>query len=81
MKTSNNEFDKEEECWIHLINAVILQAFKDYQWASRKLERDPESLSARLLIEDVERFCHSDWLTFLTDLDGEWLWERIKEWH
>lgn len=69
-----------EKAYEELINAIVLQAFKDYKWAIRKLRRDPDSLEAKLLMEDVERFCMSGWLTFLTDLDGEWLLERIRQW-
>lgn len=60
-----------------LINAIVLQAFKDYRWAKRKLERSPDDETALWLLEDVKRFCHSDWITFLTGLDGEWIYERI----
>lgn len=63
-----------------LINAIILQAFKDYHWASRKIRRDPENLTALKMIADVERFCRGRWITFLTDVDGLWILERIKSW-
>ena len=65
--------------WENLVNAIILQAFKDYRWAVRKLRRDPDSLGARWMMADVERFCMSSWLTMLSDIDGEWLLIKIKE--
>lgn len=67
-----------EESYISLINAIILQAFKDYNWAVRKLRRKPDDTFALYLKEDVERFCRSGWLTFLTDVDGEWLIHRMQ---
>lgn len=30
-----------EEAYVDLINAIILQAFKDYRFAHKKLKRDP----------------------------------------
>lgn len=45
-----------------LINAIILQAVKDYRTAL-----DDENTSG---IRECERFFRSDWFTFLTDVDG-----------
>lgn len=67
-----------EESYISLINAIILQAFKDYKYAVRTLKRKPDDEFALHLKWDVERFCRSGWLTFLTDLDGGWLMERME---
>lgn len=67
-----------EESYINLINAIILQAFKDYKQAAQTLRRNPNSDYAQYLMEDVIRFCRSSWLTFLTDVDGEWLIKRMK---
>lgn len=46
-----------------LINAIILQAVKNYRTAL-----DDENTSG---ITECERFFRSDWFTFLTDVDGE----------
>ena len=70
-----------EEAYINLINAIVLQAFKDYKWAVRKLRRDPKDLAAQRMLYDIESFCHSGWLTMLTEVDGDWLLERIREWN
>ena len=69
-----------EEAYINLVNAIILQAFKDYHWAVKKLQKDPTHPDAHRIIYEVETFCRSDWLEVLTDVDGEWLLERIKGW-
>lgn len=69
-----------EEAYVNLINAIILQAFKDYYFATKKLKRDPANLDAQRLVYDVESFCRSSWCEWLTDLDGDWLLGRIKLW-
>ena len=67
-----------DEGYIELVNAIILQTFKDYSTAERKLKRDPTNPEAIRLINDIERFCRSEWFEMMTDLDGGWLLERIK---
>lgn len=53
-----------------LINAIILQAVKDYRTAL-----DDENTSG---IAECERFFRSDWFTFLTDVDGEIIIQQVK---
>lgn len=53
-----------------LINAIILQAVKDYRTAL-----DDENTSG---IAECERFFRSDWFTFLTDVDGEIIIRQVK---
>ena len=67
-----------EEGYIELVNAIILQAFKDYRNATRRLRRDPTHPDSHRILHEVETFCHSDWFQMLTDLDGDWILERIK---
>lgn len=67
-----------EEAYVDLINAIILQAFKDYRFANKKLKRDPFDPDAQRLMNDVVSFCRSEWCEWLTGYDGEWLLERIK---
>ena len=52
-----------------LINAIILQAVKDYRTAL-----DDENTSG---IAECERFFRSDWFTFLTAVDGEIIIRQI----
>ena len=68
-----------DEAYINLINAIILQAFKDYRWSAMRLRRDPTDFEAQKLIHDIETFCRSEWLTMLTEVDGEYLLGKIKE--
>lgn len=53
-----------------LINAIILQAVKNYRTAL-----DDENTSG---ITECERFFRSDWFTFLTDVDGEIIIRQVK---
>lgn len=53
-----------------LINAIILQAVKDYRTAL-----DDENTSG---IAECERFFRSVWFTFLTDVDGEIIIRQVK---
>lgn len=53
-----------------LINAIILQAVKDYRTAL-----DDENTSG---IAECERFFRSDWFTFLTAVDGEIIIRQVK---
>lgn len=54
-----------------LINAIILQAVKDYRTAL-----DDENTSG---IAECERFFRSDWFIFLTDVDGEIIIRQVKK--
>ena len=53
-----------------LINAIILQAVKDYRTALG----DGNTPG----IAECERFFRSDWFTFLTDVDGEIIIRQVK---
>ena len=52
------------------INAIILQAVKDYRTAL-----SDENTSG---IKECERFFRSDWFTFLTDVDGEIIIRQVQ---
>ena len=67
-----------EEFYFNLINAIILQCFKDYKNAVRKLNRNPDNDYALYMIRDIEKFCRSSWCLFMTDIDGEWLIKQMK---
>ena len=62
-----------------LANAVILQAFRDYRTARKKLKYHPKNKDAKLMIEDCERFFRSDWFEVLTDVDGRLILSRLKK--
>ena len=68
-----------DEPYFMLINAIILQAIKDYNLSLKRLQNNPENFFYKILKEDVESFCRGGWFTFLTDLDGEWILKKIQE--
>lgn len=53
-----------------LINAVILQAVKDYRIALEKEDT--------FEILECEHFFYSDWFTFLTDVDGDIIIRQVQ---
>jgi hypothetical protein len=54
-----------------LINAVILQAVRDYRIALEKEDT--------FKISECERFFYSDWFTFLTDVDGDIIVRHVQK--
>ena len=62
-----------------LANAIIVQAAKDYRRALRKQKKDPGNVSAKIPIEEAEKFFRSDWYRILTTVDGETLIKQLKE--
>ena len=63
----------------NLANAIILQAVKDYRAALKNHLKRPTSEHARQDVEELERFFRSGWYQMLTDVDCEYLIERLRE--
>ena len=74
-----NQKRSELDPYQSLANSVILLAVKDYRRGLKMRKKRPQSGTARFLIEDAERFFKSDWFTVLTDVQGEWLINKIRE--
>ena len=62
-----------------LANAIIEQAAKDYRDAVRRLKRYQDSKAAMETAMEVERFFHSDWYATLTDIDPDYLINRLRK--
>lgn len=60
-----------------LANAIIVQAAKDYRKALRQLRRNPRYETARNEKNDVERFFHSEWFHYLTNVDPDYLLDYL----
>ena len=60
-----------------LANAIIVQAAKDYRKALRQLRRNPSYETARNEKNDVERFFHSEWFHYLTNVDPDYLLDYL----
>lgn len=67
------------ENYQNLVNAIIMQAVKDYRKALRMLRKDPEHEKSLFWKKDVERFFRSQWFEDLCDLDGEVLIEQLQK--
>ena len=67
------------ENWEKLAHAVILRAVEDYRAARRRLHRSPDQKEAQATIREVEKFFRSSYFAQLTDLDPEYLIQRLKE--
>ncbi len=62
-----------------LANAIIEQAVKDYLAALKILRRHPDSKAAMASAMEVEKFFHSRWYTTLTDIDPDYLIDRLRK--
>lgn len=67
------------ENWERLAQAIILKAVEDYRVARRRVRRFPDQKGAQATIREVERFMLSDWFAQLTDVNGKYLLQRLKE--
>ena len=65
--------------WEALANGIVEQAVKDYRAAIRRLKRYPDSKAAMETAMEVERFFHSDWYATLTDIDPDYLIDRLRK--
>ena len=71
MKSLNTEsISVNDESYRLLVNAIIIQAVKDYRKA---LKYDHRSIK-----RECCRFFRSDWFKTLTAIDGEMLISRLK---
>ena len=63
----------------NLINAIVLQAVKDYRKTLSLCSRHPEKLNYREEKVALERFFRSGWSSYLTDIDPEFLIRKLNE--
>lgn len=69
-------YDPYEE----LANAIVIQACNDYKKAYKQsLRRNGGMVDFNPELEELEEFFHSDWYKQLTEVDGEYLMERLKD--
>lgn len=67
------------EQWENLANAIIEKAVDDYRAALKNLKLDPNNHIALRDKKEIEEFFHSKRFSRLTNLDGDWLMNRIRE--
>ena len=71
-------WDGEDDVWLRLANAVIIQATIDRQEALQRLKVDPEDEEAKILLEDAEEFFLSEDYLMFTHYDGKTLLNRLR---
>ena len=69
----------EREAIEDLANEIILSSVKEYRSALMHLQKDPESVAARRIVQREERFYYSDWFAVLTNLEPSFLIRKMKE--
>lgn len=68
----------EFEPYENLANAIIISAVRDYRAAGKRLRKHPDSRLAADEIKTIEKFFFSPWFQVLTDMDPEFLVERLR---
>lgn len=63
----------------NLANAIILSAVRDYRSALKWLSKSPKSKMAAAEVDRLENFFYSQWYEMLTDVDGAYLVNRLRE--
>ena len=63
----------------NLANAIIIQAAKDYQAASKALKKPSGGMAALKTVRECERFFRSDWFRSLTSVDGRAILEQLRK--
>lgn len=62
----------------NLANAIILTAVDDYRRALKKYSKNPDSKSAKVEVDSLERFFRSQWYSVLTSVEGEFLIRKLR---
>lgn len=65
--------------YINLANAIIVQAADDYLKVLRRLKKHPDSKSCLDELEELEEFFHSEKFEILTDVDPDYILDRLKK--
>lgn len=63
----------------NLVNAIVLQAVKDYRDALKRLKKKPSNQAALSDTMECEHFFRSSWYAALTNVDGEHLIYKLRE--
>ena len=64
---------------IALANAIVISASKDYRRAVKQLKKNPKNHNAMTVAMECERFFDGDWIGCLTQVDGPWLKNRLRQ--
>ena len=62
-----------------LANAIVEQAAKDYRSALKALALDSDNAYIQDEVKSLERFFRSRWYGILTNVDGDYLIDKLRE--
>ena len=62
-----------------LANGIIEQAVKDYREALRRQKKHPDDKAAMKEAMELEKFFHSSWYGVLTQVDPDYLIDRLRK--
>ena len=70
---------RSEDPYQNLANAIVLSAVKDYRDALKRLKKKPNNKLAADEGDDIERFFRSGYFAILTEIDPEYLIDRLNK--
>ena len=62
-----------------LANAIVTSTCKSYRRALRTIKKNPNNKAAINAALDCEEFFLGDWMRTLTNVDGKWLRDRLRQ--
>lgn len=70
---------KDNDAYLDLGHAIILQAVRDYRSAHRKYKKNPAKNDYLYEMESIEKFFHSRLFGVITTIDPDELIKRLRE--
>ena len=70
---------ENQDPYQNLANAIVLSAVKDYRDALKRLKKKPNNKLAADERDDIERLFRSGYFAILTEIDPEYLIDRLKK--
>lgn len=70
---------ENQDPYQNLANAIVLSAVKDYRDALKKLKKKPNNKLAADERDDIERLFRSGYFAILTEIDPEYLIDRMNK--
>jgi hypothetical protein len=71
--------EENYEAYENLANAIIKQAARDYMRSLRRLKKHPYNKKELSEVKQLEEFFHSRWYSVLTNVDPDYLIQKLKE--
>ena len=74
-----NEWYDTDEAYRELANGIVIQAVEDWKQGWKDLQKQKNCITATRLMNDSERFFHSDWYKTLCNYPVKDLMNRLPE--